>query len=136
MKSTIVNDLAEVKANSIVIDLDKGYELIENFIQLTKHELTLLKKLQIKVDKLNEKIKKKKYLEFGKEFLYPKFKKHVFDNLYPKDIKYNMNEILIYVIGIFSIYHAEIEIDKKKAILNSLKEMTDIVFKVKNEEKN
>ena len=48
-----------------------------------------------------------------------------------------INNLLASILGnfdIYTIYHVDSKLDKEKIIYNSLKDMTDIVFKVKKEE--
>lgn len=134
MKSEIINNLEDAKSNSIIIDLDQAVKNVYTFMNETKKEYSILKKLKKDIANLNGDKQRKKYIEFGKEFLYPKFKKFVLNELYPEKTKYELNEIIIFIVGIFTIYHVDSKLDKEKIIYNSLKDMTDIVFKIKKEE--
>lgn len=134
MKSEVVSNLEEAKTNSIIIDLDLAVKNVYKFMSETKQELSILKKMKKEIANLNGDKQRKKYINFGKKHLYPKFKKIVLNELYPENTKYNLNEILIFIVGIYTIYHVDSKLDKEKIIYNSLKDMTDIVFKVKKEE--
>ncbi len=134
MKSEIISDIEKAKENSIIIDLDQAVQNVYKFINETKHELSILKKMKKDIANLNSDKQRKKYIEFGKKHLYPKFKKFILNELYPENTKYDLNEIMIFIVGIYTIYHVDSKLDKEKIIYNSLKDMTDIVFKVKKEE--
>lgn len=134
MKSEIIANLEEAKQNSIIIDLDLAVQNTYKFMLETKHELSILKKMKKNIINLSGDKQRKKYIEFGKKYLYPKFKKIVLNELYPENTKYDLNEIIIFIVGIYTIYHVDSKLDKEKIIYNSLKDMTDIVFKIKKEE--
>lgn len=130
MKSEIVKDIKDIKQNSIIIDLDKAVEQVYLFMNETKKELSILKKLKKDIAHFNGDKQRKKYIEFGIKYLYPKFKKIVFNEIYPENTKYDLNQIIIFIVGIYTIYHVDSNLDKEKIIYNSLKDMTDLIFKI------
>lgn len=110
LKAKLVDSVeaAYKEINSIPVDLDKAVELLMNFNADTTEEAKQFKKLARKFNGSDPKYQEKQTLKFMKEKLFPKFKTHFLDVMYPKgEYEILKKEIIaVYIFGSFIEGHA------------------------------
>jgi len=110
MESKLVTSMEEAKKekNGIIIDLDKGVELLVAFNKKTVSKSKKFKKFAKKFNGANPELQKKKILKFMKDELYPIFKVEFLDKFY-KNKEYEVLDkdiIATYIFGSFLEGHA------------------------------
>lgn len=131
METRIINNEKELLPNSIVIDIDKGIELLLEFNRKTVIFEKEFQKLTKKQNGKDPDFQKKLVLKFVKEKLLNIFKYEFLDKFYLKEeYKKLENEILLtYIFGIFVIGHSKkFENDIMSGYAKVIKEMSDRIY--------
>ena len=140
MEAKIVNSYEEAykEKNGIVIDLDKGVELLLNFNKKTITKSKKFKKIAKKFNGSNPELQKKKILKFMKDELYLIFRNEFLDKFYLNN-EYEVLDkdiISVYIFGSFLEGHATTtKMDVPTQFKAIIVELTNRIYNEKGNQK-